>query len=152
MLRTRESRREEPLGVRMPDPIRQLASRARRRVQGAGAAPDPDLARQREVVDAFFAAARDGNLEALVAVLDPEVVLRAGGGTARARRTFVIPGARFFPFVRPALINGTAGVVAAGGPCRPWASPSRTGRSSLSTCSTTPNAWPTSTGGPRRCP
>jgi hypothetical protein len=125
MLRTRESRREEPLGVRMPDPIRQLASRARRRVQGAGAAPDPDLARQREVVDAFFAAARDGNLEALVAVLDPEVVLRADGGTARARRTFVIhgagavaaqavTGARFSPFVRPALINGTAGVAAGG--------------------------------------
>ena len=112
---------------RSPAAARQLASRARRRVRGAAPAPDPDLAHQRAVVDAFFAAARDGDFEALVAVLDPEVVLRADGGTARARQSVVIHGARevaaqaaigarFAPFVRPALVNGTAGaVVVAGG-------------------------------------
>jgi RNA polymerase sigma factor (sigma-70 family) len=189
MLRSRRSRREEPLDPRMPDPIigpegggdpeqeallaegvglalqvvldtltpaerlafvlhdlfavpfeeiaslldrspaaaRQLASRARRRVRGAAPAPDPDLAHQRAVVDAFFAAARDVDFDALLAVLDPEVVLRADGGTARARQSVVIHGARevaaqaaigarLAPFVRPALVNGTAGaVVVAGG-------------------------------------
>ena len=115
-----------PLLERSPVATRQLASRARRRVQGAAPVPDPDLARQREVVDAFFAAARDGNFDALVAVLDPDVVLRADGGTARARPSVVLHGARavaaqavtytrFAPFVRPALINGTAGVVVAAG-------------------------------------
>jgi hypothetical protein len=107
---------------RSPAAARQLASRARRRVQGAAPTPDADLVRQREVVDAFFAAARDGNFDALVAVLDPAVVLRADGGTARPRQTVVIHGAeavasqaalaaRLAPFVRPALINGTAGAV-----------------------------------------
>jgi RNA polymerase sigma-70 factor (ECF subfamily) len=111
-----------PMLERSPAAARQLASRARRRVQGAAPAPDPDLTRQREVVDAFFAAARDGDLDALVAVLHPDVVLRADGGTARAGRTVVVHGARavagqaatggrFAPFVRPALINGAAGVV-----------------------------------------
>jgi RNA polymerase sigma-70 factor (ECF subfamily) len=116
-----------PLLDRSPAAARQLASRARRRVRGAAPAPDPDLAHQRAVVDAFFAAARDGDFEALVAVLDPEVVLRADGGTARARQSVVVHGARevaaqaaigtrFAPFVRPALVNGTAGaVVVAGG-------------------------------------
>ena len=186
MLRTRESRREDPLGVHVPDPIissesggdpeqealladsvglallvvlesltpaerlafvlhdmfavpfeeiapmierspaaaRQLASRARRRVQGQAPAPDPDLTRQREVVDAFLAAARNGDFDALVAVLDPDVVLRADGGTARARYNVVLHGGRavaeqavlaqrLAPFARPALINGTAGVVTA---------------------------------------
>jgi len=114
-----------PMIERSPAAARQLGSRARRRVQGAAPAPDPDLTRQRAVVDAFFAA-RDGDFDALVAVLDPDVVLRADGGTARARRTVVIHGARavaaqavtgtrFDPFVRPALINGTAGVVVAAG-------------------------------------
>src|SRR5207302_7999099 len=65
-----------PIVGRTPASARQLASRARRRVQGA-AAPDPDLGRQREVIEAFLAAARGGDLEALVAVLDPDVVLRA---------------------------------------------------------------------------
>jgi RNA polymerase sigma factor (sigma-70 family) len=107
---------------RSPTAARQLASRARRRVQGAAPAPDPDLARQREVVDAFFAAARDGDFDALVAVLHPDVVLRADGGTAPGRPTVVLQGARtvagqavtaarLSPFVRPALVNGTAGVV-----------------------------------------
>ncbi|HYN93306.1 MAG TPA: sigma-70 family RNA polymerase sigma factor [Pilimelia sp.] len=187
MLRTRESRREQPFDVHVPDPIigpagggdpeheavladsvglalqvvldslapaerlafvlhdmfavpfeeiaamldrsptaaRQLASRARRRVRGAPT-PDPDLARQRAVVDAFFAAARDGDFDALVAVLDPDVVLRADGGTARARQTVVIHSAgavaaqaatasRLAAFVRPALINGAAGVVVVAG-------------------------------------
>jgi RNA polymerase sigma factor (sigma-70 family) len=103
---------------------RQLASRARRRVRGAAPVPDADLAGQRRVVDAFFAAARDGDFEALVAVLDPEVVLRSDGGTARPSATVVVQGARavaerasgyagLSPFVRPALVNGAAGVVVA---------------------------------------
>jgi RNA polymerase sigma-70 factor (ECF subfamily) len=113
-----------PLIERTPAATRQLASRARRRVQGQAPAPDPDLARQREVVDAFFAASRNGDFEALVAVLDPDVVLRSDGGTARPRLNLVLRGApavagqaftagRLSPFVRPALINGAAGVVVA---------------------------------------
>ena len=186
MLRSRKSRREEPLGVYMPDPVvssedggdpeyealladsvglallvvldtlspaervafvlhdmfavpfdeiaalvdrsptaaRQLASRARRRVQGATPEPDTDLGRQREVVDAFFAAARDGDFDALVAALDPDVVLRSDGGAARPAASAVVHGARavaeraltfahLSPFVRPALVNGAAGVVVA---------------------------------------
>ncbi len=186
MLRSRESRREDPLPVHMPDPIvtredridpehealladsvglallvvletlapperlafvlhdmfavpfdeiaamvgrsptaaRQLASRARRRVRGAAAVPDTDLTRQREVVDAFFAAARGGDFDALVAVLDPDVVLRFDGGAVRPGASVVIRGAaavaaqaltfaRLSPFVRPALVNGAAGVVVA---------------------------------------
>src|SRR6266508_2433997 len=72
-----------PIVGRSSTATRQLASRARRRVQGATPVPDPDLARQREVVDAFFAAARDGDFDALVAVLDPDIVLRSDGGTGR---------------------------------------------------------------------
>jgi RNA polymerase sigma factor (sigma-70 family) len=186
MLRSRKSRREEPFGVHMPDPVvsredgadpeyealladsvglallvvletlspaerlafvlhdmfavpfdeiapmvgrsptaaRQLASRARRRVRGAAPAPDADIARQREVVDAFFAAARGGDFDALVAVLDPDVVLRSDGGAERPGATAVVHGARavaeralmfarLSPFVRPALVNGVAGVVVA---------------------------------------
>ncbi|GAA3419893.1 RNA polymerase sigma factor SigJ [Streptosporangium vulgare] len=115
-----------PMVGRSPAAARQLASRARRRVRGQAPAPDPDLARQREVVDAFFAAARDGDFDALVAVLDPGVVLRSDGGVARARHTVVITGARnvaeqaltfgrLSPFARPALVNGAAGVVVAHG-------------------------------------
>ena len=110
---------------RSPAAARQLASRARRRVQGA-ATPDVDLTRQREVVDAFFAAARDGDFDALVAVLDPDVVLRSDGGAARPGVSVVVQGAeavakravtfaRLSPFVRRALVNGTAGVVVAPG-------------------------------------
>ncbi|MGB9183112.1 MAG: RNA polymerase sigma factor SigJ [Solirubrobacteraceae bacterium] len=186
MLRSRQSRREEPLSAHVPDPIvspasgvdpehealladsvglamlvvletlapaerlafvlhdmfavpfneiapmvgrsataaRQLASRARRRVQGAASTPDADLTRQREVVDAFFAAARDGDFDALVAVLDPDIVLRSDGGARRPELSVVVRGAqavaeraltfaRLSPFVRPALINGAAGVVVA---------------------------------------
>jgi RNA polymerase sigma-70 factor (ECF subfamily) len=114
-----------PIVGRTPTATRQLASRARRRVQGSAAVPDADLPRQREVVDAFFAAARDGDFEALVAVLDPDVVLRADAGPGRAG-SGVVQGAeevasralqfsRLAPFVRPAVVNGTAGVVVARG-------------------------------------
>src|SRR3954454_20162 len=73
-----------PMVGRSSTATRQLASRARRRVQGASVqAPDPDLARQRQVVDAFFAAARSGDFDALVAVLHPDVVLRSDGGEKR---------------------------------------------------------------------
>jgi RNA polymerase sigma-70 factor (ECF subfamily) len=78
---------------RTPDAVRQLASRARRRVQGAPTVPDGDVGRQREVVDAFFAAARQGDFDALVAVLDPDVVLRSDGGTARPAMTRTLRGA-----------------------------------------------------------
>jgi RNA polymerase sigma factor (sigma-70 family) len=105
---------------RSPQATRQLASRARRRVRDAAPPPDPDLSRQRAVVDAYFAAARDGDLDALVAVLDPDVVLRAHRrdgeplelhGAARVAEG-AISARRFAPYVRPALINGAAGVVA----------------------------------------
>jgi RNA polymerase sigma factor (sigma-70 family) len=109
---------------RSPTAARQLASRARRRVQGEAPRPNPDLVRQREVVDAFFAAAREGDFEALVAVLHPDVVLRSDGGTKRPDATVLVHGARtvatramtfanLAPYVRPALINGAAGVVVA---------------------------------------
>ncbi|HEY0448330.1 RNA polymerase sigma factor SigJ [Actinophytocola sp.] len=184
MLRSRRSRREEPAGPHLPDPIvgsaadpehqalladsvglallvvldtldpaerlafvlhdmfalpfdeiapivgrslgatRQLASRARRRVQGAPTTPDADLARQRAVVDAFFAAARDGDFDALVAVLDPDVVLRADGGVlpaavsrelrgaeAVARQAFTFRGAGAGGVPRPVVVNGAAGVL-----------------------------------------
>ena len=184
MLRSRRSRREEPLGARFPDPIvgrqggidpeheallsdsvglallvvletlspaerlafvlhdmfavpfgeiapivgrspaasRQLASRARRRVRGAATVPDADLNRQREVVDAFLAAARGGDFDALVAVLDPDVVLRSDRGAVPADASREVRGA---PAVarraakeraraaRPALVNGAVGVVVA---------------------------------------
>jgi RNA polymerase sigma-70 factor (ECF subfamily) len=110
-----------PIVDRSPAAARQLASRARRRVQGAPV-PDTDLTRQREVVDAFFAAARDGDFDALVAVLDPDVVLRADTGAAGPGASAVVRGAaavasralmfsQMTPLVRPALVNGVAGVV-----------------------------------------
>lgn len=184
MLRARNSRREEPFGVHMPDPVvsrlddvdpagqvllsesvglallvvldaldpaerlafvlhdmfsvpfeeiapiversttaaRQLASRARRRVQQEAPPPDVDPARQREVVDAFFAASRDGDFSALVAVLDPDAVLRSDGGVARPAASALLHGGsaiakqaltygQLAPYVRPVLVNGTAGVV-----------------------------------------
>ena len=112
---------------RTPAAAKQLASRARRRVKGAEAPADPDLARQREVVDAFFAAARGGDFDGLVAVLHPGVQLRIDAG-ARAgaapslvqgaaavarqavegfRQAFGRPGA----VLHPVLVNGAAGVV-----------------------------------------
>ena len=110
-----------PIVGRTPAAARQLASRGRRRVQAEPTTPDPDLSRQREVVDAFFAAARAGDFEALVAVLDPDVVSRSDAGAlgsvvvrgaeqvARRALTF----AHFAPHVRPVLVNGAAGVVVA---------------------------------------
>ena len=93
-------------------------------MQGAAAVPDTDLAGQRRVVDAFFAAARDGDFDALVAVLDPDIVLRSDGGTQRPEVSVIRRGAEtvarqalmfsnLSPFVRPALVNGAAGVVVA---------------------------------------
>ncbi len=104
---------------RSPGATRQLASRARQRVQDNVPAPDVDIRAQRTIVEAFFAAARDGDLDALVAVLDPEVVIRNHHrervtelrGAERAARG-ALQFSRFAPFVRPALINGAAGVVA----------------------------------------
>jgi RNA polymerase sigma-70 factor (ECF subfamily) len=186
MLRTRSSRREEPAGPHLPDPIvgrpdaadpehqalladsvglallvvldtldpaerlafvlhdmfalpfdeiapivgrsavatRQLASRARRRVRGVPTTPDADLARQRAVVDAFFAAARGGDFDALVAVLDPDVVLRADGGVLPAGTSRTVRGAhavasQAFTFrhvgargvTHPVVVNGAAGML-----------------------------------------
>ena len=111
-----------PMVNRSPVAARQLASRARRRVQREAPEPDVDLAGQREVVDAFFAAARDGDFDALVAVLDPDVVLHSDGGALRPSATAVVRGAEavaarassyahLSPYVRPAIVNGAAGVV-----------------------------------------
>jgi RNA polymerase sigma factor (sigma-70 family) len=112
-----------PMVGRSAPAARQLASRARRRVRGAAVpAPDPDLARQREVVDAFFAAAHRGDFDALVALLDPDVLLRTDGGERRRALSFVRRGAAEVArtaitsaqpaAVRiPALVNGAAGVV-----------------------------------------
>jgi RNA polymerase sigma factor (sigma-70 family) len=114
---------------RSPSATRQLASRARRRVREATPPPpDPDLTRQQAVVDAYFAAAREGDLEALAAVLDPDVVLRAHrrdgdplelhGAEPVARGAMM--ARRFALHVRPALVNGAAGAVAFDGE-RPFA-------------------------------
>ncbi len=107
---------------RSPAAARQLASRARRRVQGEAPVPDADLARPREVVDAFLAAAREGDFDALVAVLDPDVVLRADGGVLPPGASRDVRGApavagqallfsRLAHFARPAVVNGAAGLV-----------------------------------------
>jgi RNA polymerase sigma-70 factor, ECF subfamily len=110
---------------RSPEAARQLASRARRRVQGAGSrglVPDADLSAQREVVDAFLAAAREGDFDALVAVLDPDVVLRADSGAVPAGASVEVRGAttvasralmysRLDLQTRPALVNGVAGAI-----------------------------------------
>jgi RNA polymerase sigma-70 factor, ECF subfamily len=107
---------------RSPAAARQLASRARRRVRGAAPVPDADLTRQREVVDAFLAAARGGDLDALLAVLDPDVVARADRGAVPAGASREVRGARavaeqalaFSQFARlaqPVLVNGAAGIV-----------------------------------------
>ena len=111
-----------PIVDRSPEAARQLASRARRRVQGENAVPDADLDTQRSVADAFLAAARDGDFEALLAVLDPDVVLRADVGPLPAGGSREVRGARevagqalFFSglglVLRPALVNGVVGAV-----------------------------------------
>jgi RNA polymerase sigma-70 factor (ECF subfamily) len=111
-----------PIVDRSPDAARQLASRARRRVQGEATVPDADLDTQREVVDAFIAAAREGDFEALLEVLDPDVVLRADRGAVSIGASRVVRGAanvarqaqafsRLDIEVRPAIVNGAAGTV-----------------------------------------
>ncbi len=118
-----------PIVGRSPMATRQLASRARRRVQGAAPSPDADLARQRELVDAFLAASRGGDFDALLATLDPDVVLRSDGGLVRPGLSREVRGARAVAEsaravaesarawppeaveARPALVNGAAGVV-----------------------------------------
>jgi RNA polymerase sigma factor (sigma-70 family) len=108
---------------RSPDAARQLASRGRRRVRGAAPVPDADLTQQREVVAAFLAAARAGDFEALVEVLDPDAVFNidAGGVGPRARepvkgaaavaKMVLARGARFAPQAQAALVNGAAGLI-----------------------------------------
>jgi RNA polymerase sigma factor (sigma-70 family) len=113
-----------PILGRSRTAARQLASRARRRVRQAAPVPDADRARQRAVVDAFLVAARGGDVDALLAVLDPEVVVRADRGPVPAGASRVVRGARaaaeqalaFAPrarLARPALVNGAAGLVVA---------------------------------------
>jgi RNA polymerase sigma factor (sigma-70 family) len=113
-----------PIVGRSPVAARKLASRARRRVRGAGPPPDADVAGQREVVDAFLVAARGGDFEALLAILDPDVVLRVDRGAGRRRASQELRGARAVAdlarngarlggFARPALVNGAAGLVVA---------------------------------------
>ena len=111
-----------PIVGRSQAATRQLASRARRRVRGAATSPVAELARQREVVDAFLAAARDGNFGTLVAVLDPDVVLRADRPAVIAGASTEVRGAREVArraveggarAARPALVDGAVGVVVA---------------------------------------
>lgn len=117
---------------RSPEAARQLASRARRRVKGADVrAPDPDLARQREVVDAFYRAARGGDVDSLIALLDPDVVLRSDFGPRRPGAPRVVRGAAAVAEqslrgalpsaeIHPALVNRAAGaIITVGG--RPFA-------------------------------
>jgi RNA polymerase sigma factor (sigma-70 family) len=111
-----------PILDRSPAAARQLASRARRRLQGAPA-PDTDLARQRAVVDAFLAASREGDFEALVALLHPEVVLRSDQAAVRTGADAEVRGAAAVAATfsgrartaRPALVDGAAGAVWAPG-------------------------------------
>jgi RNA polymerase sigma factor (sigma-70 family) len=112
-----------PMLDRTPDATRQLASRARRRVRGAPTVPDSDLRTQRKVVAAFLAAAREGNFEALIDVLNPDVVFRvdSGGvpfappplltGAEAVARQAASGGRGFAKFCEPALVNGAAGFV-----------------------------------------
>jgi RNA polymerase sigma-70 factor, ECF subfamily len=148
-----------PIVGRSSSAARQLASRARRRVQGVAKAPDADLTCQREVVDAFLAAARGGDLDALLAVLDPDVVLRADRGGVPPGASRELHGARtvaeqaltfsrLVEFARPVLVNGTAGIVSwfpGDSRFRSWASRSDAVESSKSTSSLTLRASVSST-------
>jgi RNA polymerase sigma factor (sigma-70 family) len=115
-----------PIVGRSTTAARQLASRARRRVQATATVPDADLTRQRVVVDAFLAAARDGDFDALLAVLDPDVVVRADRGAVPSGASREARGAPAVAeqalsyswlarFAQPALVNGAAGVIVARG-------------------------------------
>jgi RNA polymerase sigma factor (sigma-70 family) len=102
-----------PIVGRSPAAARQLASRARRRVQGTAPVLDPDLARQRVIVDAFLAAARHGDFDALLEVLDPDIVVRSNGAEtirgAAAVAAAAVTFTRFAQITLPALINGAVG-------------------------------------------
>ena len=111
-----------PIVGRSPEAARQLASRARRRVQGAAPLPDAALVEQKRIVEAFLAAAREGDFDALLEMLDPDVILRvdAGPGSPLAREPIVgaeevLAEARRWsalaPYSRPAIVNGVAGAV-----------------------------------------
>jgi RNA polymerase sigma-70 factor (ECF subfamily) len=116
-----------PMVDRTPAATRQLASRARRRVRGELVQPEPDLARQRTVVAAFLDAARAGDFEGLVNVLDPDAVFRIDTGSRTSVAPALLTGAQdvaryaaaqgplFAPNCRPALVNGAAGLVVRGG-------------------------------------
>jgi RNA polymerase sigma-70 factor (ECF subfamily) len=106
-----------PIVERSVDATKMLASRARRRVQAARVVPDPDLARQRAAVDAFQAAAREGDFEALLRLLDPDVVLRGASADgvrvvrgAAAVASGAVTFQRLAASARPVLVNGAAGV------------------------------------------
>jgi RNA polymerase sigma-70 factor, ECF subfamily len=115
-----------PIVDRTPAATRQLASRARRRIQAEAPQPDADLAVQRRVVDAFLAAARSGDFEALLKVLDPDVAFRTDGGgigplarpavvgQVAVARQIVATGGRFASLARPAIVNGEPGVIVEG--------------------------------------
>jgi RNA polymerase sigma-70 factor (ECF subfamily) len=122
-----------PVIAASPAAARQLASRARRAVQGAAPAPDADVGEQRRVVDAFLAASRAGDFEALIEILDPGVVFRVDVGRGAGRgarppvhgapavaRRVLARGARLAPLARPALVNGAAGLLV-GPPEAPFA-------------------------------
>jgi RNA polymerase sigma factor (sigma-70 family) len=114
-----------PIVERTPEAARQLASRGRRRVRGSVPQTDADRARQREVVDAFVAAAREGDFKALVSLLDPDIVFRVDRGDLPGPPSRELHGAEnvaenavtfgrpFFPYMRRALVNGSPGVVIA---------------------------------------
>ncbi len=112
-----------PIVGRTSTTTRQIASRARRRVRGAAVVPSAELDRQREVISAFLAAARTGDFDALLAVLDPEVVLRSDAGATPVSKGFEVHGAQRVAKLyerqagahglRPALVNGTAGLIIA---------------------------------------
>jgi RNA polymerase sigma factor (sigma-70 family) len=112
-----------PMVDRSPAAARQLASRGRRRVRGAAPEPDADLNHQREIVDAFLTASRNGDFDALLSVLDPEVVFRIDAGKVRAlarppvvgadsvARRVLARGSRLAAHARPAIVNGAAGAI-----------------------------------------
>ncbi|WP_406421193.1 sigma-70 family RNA polymerase sigma factor [Streptomyces sp. NBC_00873] len=113
-----------PMIERSPTAARQLASRARRRVKGATPVPDADLARRRQVVDAFLAATRGGDFDALVRLLHPDVVLRADPAVVPTPEPIVVRGARTVAqgamaamgrarFTQPGLVNGAVGLIMA---------------------------------------
>jgi RNA polymerase sigma factor (sigma-70 family) len=115
-----------PIVERSPAAARQLASRARRRVQGTTPEPDADISEQRKLVDAFLAAARSGDFDALIAVLDPEVVFNVDAGGVRPRAREPVVGAEavahdvvtsgyrtLASLARPAMVNGAAGLIIA---------------------------------------